>query len=88
MKSLTRWMALVVVAGLLSATSAMAGDCCKAAAKDALAGKACEKCLEHQCCKDAAKAVAKNAVAKNGKAMTCAKCAAKAKDAAKADKKA
>lgn len=75
MKSLYRWIALAVMAGFLAAApSVLAGDCCKQAAKDVKAGKACEKCLEHQCCKDAV-----HKLAEKGKAKECEKCA-KAKE--------
>ncbi|MSU59595.1 MAG: hypothetical protein EXS35_15750 [Pedosphaera sp.] len=79
MKTLNRWMALAVVAGILTATTALAGECCTKAAKDTKAGKTCEKCLTGKCCKDAAKAVKD--------AKSCDKCAAKAKAGAKEEKK-
>jgi hypothetical protein len=74
MKKLFRYVAVAVVVSTLAiAQSAFAGECCKKAAAQAKAGKACEKCIgDHQCCKDA---VAK--VAKDGKAKECAKCAVK-----------
>jgi len=83
MKTLYRWMAVAVVAGFLAATTAMAGDCCKQTAKDVRAGKACEKCVTAQCCKDTA-----HKIAEKGKAKPCEKCAAKAKEGAKDEKKA
>ena len=79
MKTLNRWIGMVVVAGCLAAAaSAYAGDCCKKAAEDSKAGKSCAGCLADQCCKDAAKKVAAK-----GEAKACEKCAAK-----KAEKKA
>lgn len=76
MKSLYRYVALVVVAGFLAASqTAFAGECCKKAAADTKAGKACEKCLTEQCCKDASAKVTKA-----GKGKVCEKCAAKAKE--------
>ena len=72
MKSLQRWVGLMVVAGGLAASSAFAGECCKKAAEDTKAGKTCSGCLTDQCCKDAAKKVADK-----GEAKACEKCAAK-----------
>ena len=74
MKKLFRYVAVAAVVSTLAiAQSAFAGECCKKAADQAKAGKACEKCIgDHQCCKDA---VAK--VSKDGKAKECTKCAAK-----------
>ena len=74
MQKLFRYAAVAAVVSTLAlAQSAFAGECCKKAADQAKAGKACEKCIgDHQCCKDA---IAK--VTKDGKAKDCAKCAAK-----------
>ena len=74
MKTLQRTIAAAIAASLLAfAPSALAGECCTKAAKQAKAGKACEKCLEHTCCKDSAKKASKEANAK-----ACEKCAKKA----------
>ncbi|MEO5804849.1 MAG: hypothetical protein ABIR24_15100 [Verrucomicrobiota bacterium] len=77
MKKIFRYVAVAVVVSTLAfAQSAFAGECCKKAASQAKAGKACEKCVgDHQCCKDA---IAK--AAKAGEVKTCAKCAAKKED--------
>jgi len=73
MKQLIRYVAVAAVVSTLAlAQSAFAGECCKKAAADTKAGKACAKCEEHQCCKDASAKVAKA-----GEAKPCAKCAAK-----------
>ena len=62
---------LAIVAAVLSlSVSAYAGECCKKAAKDAKAGKVCEKCVKDDCCKEAVKGVGKDAKA-------CEKCAKK-----------
>ncbi|MDQ6632401.1 MAG: hypothetical protein M3Y82_11720 [Verrucomicrobiota bacterium] len=77
MKKLFRSIAIVAVVSTMAlAQSAFAGQCCKKAADQAKAGKACEKCIgEHKCCKDAIADVTKN-----GKAKECAKCAAAKKE--------
>jgi len=74
MKKLFRYVAVAAVVSTLAiAQSAFAGECCKKAADQAKAGKACEKCIgDHQCCKDA---IAK--ASKAGEVKACAKCAAK-----------
>lgn len=77
MKKLFRYIGVVAVVSTMAlAQTAFAGECCKKAAGQAKAGKACEKCIgEHQCCKDA---IAK--VTKDGKAKECSKCAAAKKE--------
>ena len=66
MKSLVRMFAVAFVAAAFT-TSALAGDCCKKAADQTKAGKACEKCVKDDCCKKAAKDVKD--------AKSCEKCA-------------
>ena len=77
MKKLFRYVAVAAVVSTLAiAQSAFAGECCKKAASQAKAGKACEKCIgDHQCCKDA---IAK--AAKAGEVKSCAKCNAAKKE--------
>ncbi len=73
MKTLSRYITIAVVAGVLALSqSAWAGDCCKKAANATKKGKACEKCLTEACCKEASKKVVKD-----GEAKECTKCAAK-----------
>jgi len=74
MKKLLRWLAVAAMTSFLASATALGGDCCKQAAKNVRAGKACEQCLVRQCCKDTARKLAKS-----GKARTCEKCAAKVK---------
>lgn len=67
MKTIIKHLAIVAAVVALSST-AFAGECCTKAAKDAKAGKTCEKCEKDTCCKNAVKALGKDAKA-------CEKCA-------------
>jgi len=71
MKNIIKSLAVMTaVLALAASASAFADDCCTKAAKDAKAGKTCEKCAKDSCCKAAVKALGKDAKA-------CEKCATK-----------
>ena len=73
MKLLSRYLALVVVAGFLVCTPAIwAEECCDKTAEAVKNGQACEHCVKKACCKETAKKLADA-----GEAKSCEKCAAK-----------
>ncbi|MBA4149042.1 MAG: hypothetical protein H0X66_13070 [Verrucomicrobia bacterium] len=80
MKNIIRYVAVALISGALTVSTAFAGECCKKAADQTKKGETCAKCLSDApaCCKKAAKEAGKDKDAK-----PCAKCAAK-KEKAKA----
>jgi hypothetical protein len=68
MKSLSRYLIVVLSVSFLAISQSLwAGECCAKAVEAAKKGEACPKCLDHACCKAAAKG------AKGAK--DCTKCA-------------
>ena len=78
MKSIVRYLSVIIVAAALSMSTAFAGECCKETAAKVKAGELCPKCMKADapmCCKKTAEKAMKSKDAK-----MCKTCMEKSKE--------